>query len=58
VEECVALTQPKWETQALAAGISITIRLELEEGLTVFGVPAEIREVMINLIVSDRRSAN
>jgi signal transduction histidine kinase len=50
VRESVDLTRPKWETQTRAAGLCVSIQLDLEGDPTVFAAPSEIREVLINLL--------
>jgi signal transduction histidine kinase len=50
IEQAVSLTQPKWRDQARADGRTINIELDLEKVPTVAGNPAELREVLINLI--------
>jgi signal transduction histidine kinase len=50
VEESLALTMPRWKSQANAAGATIRIKKELNEVPIIAGVPAELREVLTNLI--------
>jgi signal transduction histidine kinase len=50
MEEVVALTQPKWKLQALAAGRKIDMRLALGDTPPLACNAAEIREVMMNLV--------
>lgn len=50
IEQAVALTQPKWRDQARAHGRTIEINLDLEKVPTIAGNPAELREVLTNLI--------
>src|SRR5476651_1353740 len=50
VEEIVPLTQPKWKAQALAEGRAIEIDLDLHPIPKVACNPAEIREVVVNLV--------
>lgn len=50
LEESVDLTRPKWETQTRAAGLCVSIRLELSGEPEIFAAPTEIREAMMNLI--------
>ena len=50
VQEAATLTQPRWRAQALAAGSTVTVRLELEPTPDVPGNAAELREVVANLI--------
>jgi CheY-like chemotaxis protein len=50
IQESVDLTRPKWETQTRAAGLCVTLQLDLEGEPEILGAPSEIREVMMNLI--------
>lgn len=50
VEETIALTQPKWSTQAMAAGKSLAVQAELGKIPRISGVAAELREALTNLI--------
>jgi len=50
VSEVVPLTQPKWKTQALAEGRAIEVELDLQPTPQVACNPAEIREVVVNLV--------
>jgi len=50
IEQAVALTQPKWRDQALAAGRTIEFSLELEKLPSIAGNATELREILTNLI--------
>ncbi len=50
VLQAIAVTQPRWKDQALAAGIHIDIRTEMGDVPTVPGNEAELREVLVDLI--------
>jgi signal transduction histidine kinase len=50
VAEIIPLTQPKWKTQALAEGRTIEVELDLQPVPQVACNPAEIREVVVNLV--------
>ena len=50
VEEVIPLTQPKWRDQARTNGKSIRVEAELEPTAPVLGNPAEIRELLVNLV--------
>ena len=50
VEQAIALTQPRWKSQALASGSTITVHTELDAAPSVAGDAAEIREMLTNLI--------
>jgi CheY-like chemotaxis protein len=50
MEQIVPLTQPKWKNQALSRGSTITLQLELEKVPPISGIPAELRELLTNLV--------
>ena len=50
VEQSVKLSQPKWKDQALANGVAIEIRTELDSVPPVAGHESELREVLTNLV--------
>ena len=50
VQQATALTAPKWKTQTMASGISISLVIEPGEIPFIAGDPAELREVLTNLI--------
>jgi CheY-like chemotaxis protein/anti-sigma regulatory factor (Ser/Thr protein kinase) len=50
VEETIALTAPRWHAESEAAGISIRIETELGTIPRIAAAPAELREVLTNLI--------
>jgi signal transduction histidine kinase len=50
VEEATMLTEPRWKDQALARGVAIHMATDLERMPRISGSPAEIREVLTNLI--------
>jgi CheY-like chemotaxis protein len=50
VEQAISLTQPRWQTEAMAAGQAITLTTQLDDIPPVAGSPAELREVLTNLI--------
>ncbi len=52
VREVVALTEPRWLNEANAAGIPIKVEVETQEVGPVAGNPAEVREVLVNLILN------
>ncbi len=49
-EECIKITKPKWEHEALKRGAKINIVFERCEDLVVKSNPADLREVLTNLI--------
>ena len=51
-EQAVSLLRTKWESQAQAAGISISVNVESKPVPMVLGVESELREAVINLILN------
>jgi signal transduction histidine kinase len=50
ITQAITITQPKWKSQALRAGVSIEIASELEDVPPICGDAAELREALTNLI--------
>lgn len=50
IQQVVSFTQPRWKDEALAAGITIDMRLEFGNVPTIVGNESELREAMVNLI--------
>ena len=50
IEQAIALTSPKWQEQARTRGVSVEIRTELGVLPPLHGDPAELREMLTNLI--------
>jgi PAS domain S-box-containing protein len=50
IEEVVALTQPRWKTQAQAQGIAIRVETHVEGVPVILGDTAAIREMLANLV--------
>lgn len=50
IEESLALTMPRWKSQANAAGATIRIKKDLGDIPIIAGMPTELREVLTNLI--------
>lgn len=50
VQQVVSFTQPRWKDEALAAGVTIEVRLELGNVPTIVGNESELREALVNLI--------
>ena len=50
VEQAVTLTRPKWQDQARNRGVQIEVRTEFGELPPLAGDPAELREMLTNLI--------
>ncbi|MBI3624993.1 MAG: GAF domain-containing protein, partial [Candidatus Rokubacteria bacterium] len=52
IEDAVTLTRPRWKDEAEARGIRIEVVTDLEETPPVLGNPADLREVVTNLILN------
>ncbi len=52
VKEAIELTRPKWNEWAKLRGVKIRIVQELSQLPPVFGNPADLREVIINMILN------
>ncbi|HAP38465.1 MAG TPA: hypothetical protein DCQ94_01785 [Nitrospira sp.] len=50
VQHSVKLSQPKWKDQALANGVAVEIKTELDPVPPVAGHESELREVLTNLV--------
>lgn len=50
VEQTLAFTAPKWQSEADSRGGSIAIKRDFEDVPLIAGAPAELREVLTNLI--------
>jgi len=50
VQQVVSFTQPRWKDEALAAGVTIDMRVELGNVPTIVGNEADLREALVNLI--------
>ena len=50
VEQAVAITRPKWSSQALGRGVAIEVLSELKSVPPIAGDAAELREALTNLI--------
>jgi signal transduction histidine kinase len=50
VQQVVSFTQPRWKDEALAAGVTIEMRLELGNVPTIVGNEPELREALVNLL--------
>ncbi|MEP6670773.1 MAG: response regulator [Chthoniobacter sp.] len=49
-EQAVSLTMPRWSSQALASGTRILVKTDLGVIPLIAGNPAELRELLVNLI--------
>src|SRR5205823_6072305 len=52
VEQVIGLTQPRWKDQAQSSGRQIDVRTACQPVPSVAGDPAELREVLTNLILN------
>lgn len=52
VEEVLEMTKPRWQPSSPARASAIRVRFKPGQALTVRGVPSELREVMVNLIMN------
>jgi PAS domain S-box-containing protein len=52
VREAIELTQPKWKNIGMASGATIHVQTSLQDGVIVSGSPADLREVVINLVLN------
>jgi len=50
ISETIAITRPRWKDEVERSGRHIDLRAELKNEFVVLGDPAELREVLINLI--------
>ncbi len=51
-EEVLMLTRPYWHNEPRRRGIAITVERDLAEVPPLLGTPAEIREVVVNLVLN------
>lgn len=52
VKEVLELTRPLWKDESESRGIRFTINEELKAKRPVSGIPSELREVVINLVIN------
>ena len=52
VQQVVELTRPRWYNEALAKGVRIAVKTELDYAARVLGHAPELREAIINLILN------
>jgi PAS domain S-box-containing protein len=52
VKEVLELTRPRWKDESESRGIKFTVKEELKADLPVAGIPSELREVLINLVIN------
>ncbi len=52
IDDAVTLTRPRWKDEAEARGIRVEVVTDLEETSPVLGDPADLREMVTNLILN------
>lgn len=52
IESAINMTRPRWRDEAQFLGVAITIQREIQPVEAVLGIEAELREVLINLILN------
>ncbi len=52
VEDVLEMTRPRWQPSPSAKGRAVRVRFKPGQTSTVMGVPSELREVMVNLIMN------
>jgi PAS domain S-box-containing protein len=52
VREVLELTRPLWKDESESKGIKFTIKEDLKANRPVEGIPSELREVIINLVIN------
>lgn len=52
VKEVLELIRPRWKDESESKGIKFTIKEELKAYQSVEGIPSELREVFINLVIN------
>jgi DNA-binding response OmpR family regulator len=50
IEGAVAITEPMWKDEALAAGVTIAVATQIETAEQVHGDPAQLRELLTQLL--------
>ena len=50
IEQAVAMTRPRWKDDARARGREVNVRCDLQELPPMMGDPAELREMLTNLV--------
>ncbi len=56
IEGAVAITEPMWKDQALAAGVTIAVATQIETGDQIYGDPAQLRELLTQLLFNAIRA--
>ena len=52
VRDALAITQPRWEEKTVKGGLALSLQLELGSPPPIMGRPAELNEVVTNLILN------
>jgi two-component system, cell cycle sensor histidine kinase and response regulator CckA len=52
VADAVALTRPHWRDDAARRGVTVDLRVETTRPLPILGVPPDLREIVVNLILN------
>jgi PAS domain S-box-containing protein len=52
IRDALAITQPRWEEKTVRAGLPLSLQLELGSPPMVMGRPAELNEVVTNLVLN------
>jgi len=52
IRDCVVLTKPYWYNEPRRQGIEIDVTFEVPDKLLVFGSSAELRDVLVNLLLN------
>ncbi len=53
LQDAIAVTRPRWQDAALAEGVTIRVQTDFsDQSALTKGVPAELRQVFINLIIN------
>jgi CheY-like chemotaxis protein len=50
IQQVISMTQPKWKDQALASGINIKMKTDVQNIPTISGNEAELREMLTNIV--------
>jgi PAS domain S-box-containing protein len=52
IRDSLAITRPRWEEKKIKAGVPLQLELELGKLQTIMGRPAELHEVVTNLVLN------
>lgn len=56
IEGAVAITEPMWKDEALAAGVTIAVATQIETADQIHGDPAQLRELLTQLLFNSIRA--